>query len=348
MRYFTEKGHQVHLITVDGYTYGPLNNLTVHVIKPVIPDNIKIISYCVNLTASLFKIRKLIRTIKPDILHAHYLTDYGLIGYLLHFPIFVVTVWGSDILVTPKTSWFHPIMAKFILNSSKLVTGDSNTVRNACLQYCNQPEKIIVIQWGINLSLFPKRIDNHAEQKKITILSSRGFAPIYNIDTIIHSIPFVIKTHTNIKYLLKSQYERNFELEQIAESLDVIKYIDFVYGDIIYKKLIELYYTSDIFISVPSSDSSSISLLEAMASGLPVIVSDIPANHEWITEGWNGFIVPVRNPEKLAQAIIHMIENPDLMRLFGERNAQIIRMRADREKHMAHMEDLYKQLLENK
>jgi glycosyltransferase involved in cell wall biosynthesis len=82
-----------------------------------------------------------------------------------------------------------------------------------------------------------------------------------------------------------------------------------------------------------------------MACGLAAIVSDIPANHEWITDGWNGFIVPVRNPEKLASSIIQLIENPELMQLFGERNAQIIRDRADREKHMSRMENLYKQLL---
>jgi glycosyltransferase involved in cell wall biosynthesis len=79
-----------------------------------------------------------------------------------------------------------------------------------------------------------------------------------------------------------------------------------------------------------------------------VIVSDIPANHEWITDGLNGFIVPVRNPEKLAQSIIQLIEKPGLMQLFGKRNAQIIRDRADQEKHMAYMENLYQQLLGKK
>ena len=63
-------------------------------------------------------------------------------------------------------------------------------------------------------------------------------------------------------------------------------------------------------------------MFEAMACGLPVIVSDIPANREWVIDGWNGLIVPVRNPEKLAEAILHLIENPDLMQLFGKKTTE--------------------------
>ena len=153
--------------------------------------------------------------------------------------------------------------------------------------------------------------------------------------------------YPNVKYILKTLPDsQNPELQQLAVSLNVIKYTEFISKLVDYNELPEMLYGVDIFISVPSSDSSSISLLEAMACGLPVIVSDIPANHEWVTDGWNGIIVPVRDPEKLAEAILHLIEKPDLMRLFGERNARIIREKADREKHMAHMEELYQQLLE--
>ena len=352
IRYFAGKGHQIYLISFDGYQFEPLDNVIVYTITPRFPY-IKFFSYFINLWLgpfiNAFKIRGLVRSINPDILHAHYLTDYGLIGYLLHFPLFVVTVWGSDILVAPKKSLYHRIMVKLILNSSKLITGDSNTVRDECLKYCNHPEKVKVILWGVDLSIFHERVNDRTKHPKINILSNRGLIPIYNTDTIVSSIPYVVKKYPHVKLVLKiRKMEELNKFPQIASSLNLMEFIEFVCKDFDSHEVPEFLCSADIFVSVPSSDSTSISLLEAMACGLPVIVSDIPANHEWITDGWNGFIIPVRNPEKLAEAIIHMIENPDLMRLFGKRNAQIIRDRADREKHMAHMEDLYKQLLENK
>ncbi len=354
LKYFAGKGHQIHLISFDGYRFGAIENVTVHTIPPSFPDNIKILSYVVNgwlgPFINAFKIRRLVRRINPDILHAHNLSNYGSTGYLLHFPIFVVTAWGSDILVEPKKSLYSRIMVKLILNSAKLITGDSNAVRYECLKYCNQPEKAKVILWGVDLSTFHEMEDHCREKRektKITIISTRNFRPVYNIDIIIESIPYVTAKYPDVKYVLKnSNPEQVAKFQQIARSLNVTEFVDFVCRYFEFHEFPEFLYGADIFISIPSSDSSSTLLLEAMACGLPVIVSDIPANHEWIIDGWNGLIVPVRNPEKLADAILHLIENPDLMQLFGKRNAQIIRDRTDREKHMAYMEDLYKQLLE--
>ena len=344
IQYFAGKGHDIHLLSFEEFPFKPVDNLTVHRI-PVIPKKVKYLSY-LNILINPFKMKKLIRSIHPDILHAHYLTNYGLLGYFMHFHPFVITLWGSDILEAPKESLWNRIMAKIILNSSNLVTCDSNLVLNECHKYIKHPEKVEVIQWGIDLSTFREKRNDARKLPNITIISNREFEPNYNIDSIIQSIPHVIEKYQNVKFILKNFYGTKVpELRQFASSLNVMDYIEFVNKKMDYNELPELLYRANIFVSVPSSDSSSIALHEAMACGLAVIVSDIPSNHEWITDGWNGFIVPVRNPEKLAGSIIQLIENPELMQLFGERNAQIIRDRADREKHMSHMENLYKQLL---
>ena len=346
IQYFAEKGHQIHLISTNEIRFGPLDNVTIHRIIPVFQKRMQIISYFLDTFTSIFKARKLIRIIKPDIVHAHFLTDYGLMGYFVHFPLFVVTVWGSDILITPNKSLFFRIMAKLVLNAAKLITCDSDIARKECLKYCKHPENVEIIQWGVDLSLFREKRRDHTKCITITVLSTRSASPLYNIDSIIRSIPYVIEKYQNVRYIIKfAVSNQESELQQLACSLNVTKYIEFVNKMIDYNEFPELLYSADMFVSVPSSDSSSVSLHEAMACGLPVIVSDIPANHEWITDGWNGYIVPVRKPEKLADAIIQLIEHPDLIQLFGERNAQIIRDRADREKHMAHMENLYEQLL---
>jgi glycosyltransferase involved in cell wall biosynthesis len=351
IQYFAGKNHHIHLISFTGYGFVPVDNVTVHTIKPSFPGNIKFFSHIINVWLGPFinaiKIRRLVRKINPDILHAHYLTDYGFVGYLLHFPVFVITFWGSDILVDPKNSLYCRIRTKPILNSAKLITGDSKAVMDECLKYCNHPEKIKIVLWGVDLSFFHERENVSREKTKITILCTRDFASVYNIDTIINSIPFVKEKHPNVTYVLKNRNLNEVnKFRQLANSLNVTEFIEFVCKIIDPSEFPQFHYNADIFVSVPSSDSGSISLLEAMACGLPVIVSDIPANREWVTDGWNGLIVPVRNHQKLAEAIVYLIENPDLLKLFGKRNAQIIRERADREKHMAYMEELYSQLLE--
>jgi glycosyltransferase involved in cell wall biosynthesis len=350
IQYFAGKGHEIHLISFEEFSFKPMENLTVHRITPTIQkkeNGFRYPAYFINSIINPLRIKKLIRTINPDILHAHYLTDYGLLGYFIRFHPFVITLWGSDILLAPKESNFHRIMAKLILNSSNLVTCDSNIVRNECLTYSNHPEKVEVIQWGVDLSTFREKRNDHTKRNNITILSNREFLPNYNIDSIILSVPYVIEKYPQVKYILKNFLGSQApELQQLARSLNVTKNIEFVNKIMAYNELPELLYRGDIFISIPSSDGSSMALLEAMACGLAAIVSDIPANHEWITDGWNGFIVPVRNEEKLANAIIQLIEKPELIQLFGKRNAQIIHDRADREKHMAHMENLYQELIE--
>ena len=183
IQYFAGKGHQIHLISFQEFSYKPVENLYVHRIKPMSRHKGRIFSYLVNLYMDIFihpvKVKKLIRTLNPDILHAHYLTDYGLLGYVIHFPILVLSVWGSDILIDPKRSFFRRTMAKILLNSSKLVTCDSNSVRNECLKYCKHPEKIEIIL-GVDLSVFHERKNRSMTGTGITILSSRGFAPLYN------------------------------------------------------------------------------------------------------------------------------------------------------------------------
>jgi glycosyltransferase involved in cell wall biosynthesis len=347
IQYFAQKGHQIHLISSKELMPGSLDNVTFYRISPVIQTRVKFIAYFINTFTNIVKSRKLIRTIKPDIVHAHYLTDYGLLGYFVHPRVYIVTIWGTDILIMPNTSFWLKKMAKFILNSANLITCDSDAVKNECLKYCNCPEKIEVIQWGIDVTKFHVQKQDRMNPPRITVLSTRSAEPNYNIDSIVQSIPFVREKFPDVRFIVKfSVGTQTSEIRKLADSLHVTKNLEIINKFIDYNEFPELLNSADIFISVPSSDSSSVSLHEAMACGLPVIVSDIPANHEWITDGWNGFIVPVRNPEKLAESVIQLIEKPDLMQIFGERNAQIIRERADREHHMAHMENLYQHLIE--
>ena len=85
---------------------------------------------------------------------------------------------------------------------------------------------------------------------------------------------------------------------------------------------------ADIYVSTSLYDGTSVSLLEAMGSGAFPIVTDIPANREWITTGQNGFLVPVDEEKCLANRIIDAIRNQALLEKSRIKNLSIVEEKA--------------------
>ena len=85
-----------------------------------------------------------------------------------------------------------------------------------------------------------------------------------------------------------------------------------------------------------------------MACGLPVIVTDVGGNREWIEEGKGGFIVPVKDHQVLAEKIIFLFKNKVISKEFGERNRSIIEERQDYYKEMEKMEQICSDLIKSK
>ena len=98
---------------------------------------------------------------------------------------------------------------------------------------------------------------------------------------------------------------------------------------------------ADAYIALPESDATSVALLEAMASSLPVIVSDLPSNREWITDGDNGFLIPTGDRAGLIEKILVLIENGNLRKRMGKKNQRLVQKKADHGRHMIQMNEIY-------
>jgi glycosyltransferase involved in cell wall biosynthesis len=81
---------------------------------------------------------------------------------------------------------------------------------------------------------------------------------------------------------------------------------------------------ADIYVSTSLYDGTSVSLLEAMGSGAFPVVTDIPANREWITNGQNGFLVPIDEEKYLADRIIDAIRDARLLEKGRIENLSIV------------------------
>jgi len=349
VKYFADKGHEVFLISYRQFGNNKIKNVKLYVLKEI-QSKIWGISFIINLLFTSIQVRKIIKKINPDIIHAHFVTDNGLFGALSGFHPLVVTAWGSDILLRPQKTK-NRYIARYVLKKADLVTCDSDKVKQAMIALNNKAENSYVIQWGVNLDKFNPSIDATAIKTRLNIdnapavISTRNFGVIYNIDTIIKAIPFVVKEIPDVKIILKNAYgTMEPELRNLAKELAVIESGIFV-GMIDYDEMPTYLKASDVFISVPSSDSTSISLLEAMACELPVIVSDLPANREWVKDEWNGYIVPIRDEKALADAIVKLLKDEKKRKLFGRRNYELVKEKGDYEKNMEKMEELYGSLL---
>jgi glycosyltransferase involved in cell wall biosynthesis len=104
--------------------------------------------------------------------------------------------------------------------------------------------------------------------------------------------------------------------------------------------------SSDVFVSTSLSDTRSVSLLEAMACALPVVVTDLDGNRECVKDGVNGALFPRGNFRELAEKIVYLLREKDIRRKFGVANRKIVEKEADYEKEMSKMEKSYKELIE--
>jgi L-malate glycosyltransferase len=342
--YFAACGHEVHLIIDEPVDY---EGVIIHSLDLKVD---KTLSYFFK---KLFKIRKLVRQIKPDILHAHTITTEGYICALTGFHPFVVTIWGSDIYLRPHTGFDERLFTQLVLKRADLVTADSQDQINAAVALGGRASKCEVIQWGLDLNLF-QPMDATAIRSQLgfgedpVILSPRKFTQLYNIDVLLRAFKEVLVTLPTAKMILTGSGAGEEEIKALVHHLGLDGQIHFT-GYVDYDELPLYLAVADVSVSVPSSDGTAMSVLEALACEVPLIVSDLPSNHEWIKDGVNGLIVPVQDEKALTGCLLEVLQNRQTYRdRFKEQNRNLVHERADREANMKNMDIIYQRLIEGR
>jgi len=314
VKYFADKGHEVHLISLTPLGDGDIGNTELYVLKKFRPQ-IRIISFPLNLLSDVIQVRKLIKKINPDIIHAYYITDCGFLGALSGFHPFVVRAMGSDILVGPGQSTFIKIITKYALRKADLITCAGENLLERVVELGVKRQKIKVSNLGVDTQEFrPLPASRSVKKKELglsdtpTIISTRGLKPIYDIKTLIKAIPSVLEKVPDAKFVIAGQGPEEDYLKELTKSLGVSDSARFV-GWIAHDELPSYLALADVYVSTSVSDGAPPSTLEAMACELPVVVTDSGEHRNWIKDGVNGFIVPMRSPEALASRIIYLLEN---------------------------------------
>jgi glycosyltransferase involved in cell wall biosynthesis len=177
------------------------------------------------------------------------------------------------------------------------------------------------------------------------VISLRSLEPVYDLETLIKAVPTVVKKLPQAIFLIAGEGSQREYLESLANNLGIFNNVKFT-GSIPNSQLPDYLTTADVYVSTSLSDAGlSASTAEAMACGLPVVITDSGENRRWVKDGEGGFLIPVRDPESLADRILYLLGNEKTRSRFGERNREIIMERNNYLKEMKRMEGLYKKVI---
>jgi len=349
VNYFAGKGHEIHLVCwklMPGYD----ENIHIHSLTKIAPK-IWAVSQYLSFLFWIIHVRRLVSEIKPDIVDGHFITVYGFLAACSGFHPLVASAWGSDVLIHPKRNFFLKAIIKYVLKKADIVTSDAEHLKIVLIELGTEPQKINLVYFGTDTDKFKPAQRNKKLQEELeiadspTVISLRSLEPIYDIDSLIKSIPPVLKEIPEAKFVIAGGGSQEAKLKEQAKSLGISQSVKFT-GRIPNDRLPEYLNSADIYVSTSLSDAGlAASTAEAMACGLPVIITDFGDNKKWVEDGTNGFLIPLRNPQVLATRIIHLIRNNEIRDKFGQINRQIVKERNDWQKEMRKIEELYQVLM---
>jgi glycosyltransferase involved in cell wall biosynthesis len=285
-------------------------------------------------------LHRVIRQVKPDLIQAGPIQRSAFLVALTGYRPLVSMSWGYDLLHDAKTNIFWRWITRYTLHHSSAMLGDCNTIRKLAISYGMPDERIITFPWGADIHHFNLPTLQPATVPTFSLLSTRGFEPIYGTDVIARAFVIAARKRPELHLTMLGNGSLNSTIRQIFLVGGVFDRVHFP-GQVSYPDLPAYYQNADLYISASHSDGTSISLLEAFACGTPAIVSDIPGNQEWVTPGENGWIFPDGNSDALAQAILNAFDQRHQLNEMGYRARLLAETRADWEKNFPRLMDAY-------
>ncbi len=283
------------------------------------------------------------------LIHVHWAIPTGLIGVtvglLLRKPM-IVTIHGSDLRMALEKGGFLRKLFVYVCRNAAHLNCVSEVQKKELERLGVPSEKISTIPMGIDAAFLESGKNRGVElgNKPITILSNRNLLPIYNVSLLIRAIPIVLKELPETRFRIAGDGTEKNVLERQVKNLNINSSVEFL-GRVPHEEMPNLLSQAEIYVSTSLHDGTSVSLLEAMGSGAFPIVTDIPANREWIITGQNGFLVPVDEERCLAARIIDAIRDEELVRESRTRNSSIVREKVVWPVTIERIKNIYSNLL---
>ncbi len=291
-------------------------------------------------------LKKRMKEVAPDVIHAGSVPTGGFLAALSGFKPLLIMSWGSDVLVQAKKNFMQRLIAKYALGQASMALGDCDAVSKSIQGLSKLKDADIVqIPWGIRLSDFKDVKSNGLREKlgwegKTVLIATRGFEPIHCPLLLLEAFCFAQRNWPDVRLLMLGTGRLETRAKAFVQDKGLGELVHFA-SQIPNAELPSYFKASDLFVSGTLSDGTSISLLEAMASGLPVIVTDAYGNQEWVKHNVNGWRYEAGNPVALTRALEHALAQRNTFVAMGKTNQERVARDADWDKNFSRVLKAY-------
>lgn len=288
------------------------------------------------------KIRKIIKSLNPDVINVHYATSYGLMAAISGIHGYILSVWGADVYDFPHKSFIHRLLLEYSLRKAKHIFSTSEVMREETLQYTSK--SIDITPFGVDMELFNPNKRNRSDDK-IVIGTVKTLSEKYGISYMIKAFSKACSFYPDktMELRIAGQGPDEIEYKNLVKTLHIEDKVSFL-GFISQEEAACEWANMDIGIiySTLESESFGVSAVEALASGVPVIISDVPGLLESTGHGDNSIVVPRKNQEQLDDSLIQLIRDDELRLNLSRKGRNYVCNRFSAEKCFRDIESLFR------
>jgi glycosyltransferase involved in cell wall biosynthesis len=353
IRYFIERGDQVHLIST--FSCDPYPGLAGFEILPVAFSSAKKAAGSpgkplhflgsaqllalrttvrqwlgpLTIRGAASSLRRRIRQIQPDLVHALRIPFEGMLAAEAHTgenPL-VVSVWGNDFTLHGGSTPLMQHYTEWALKAADALHADCHRDIRLAKQWGFGPDKptlVIPTNGGLLLDLF------HPPSTPVdrpVVVNPRGFRAYVRNDAFFKAIPLILQERPDARFRCSAmaaepqaiQWIRELHIEHAVELLPAVSH----------PSMADVFRSAQVVVSPTLHDGTPNSLLEGMACGCFPVAGDLESIREWITPGQNGLLIDATDPKSIAQGVLAGLQNENLRRSAAGYNLKILASRAE-------------------
>jgi len=275
-------------------------------------------------------VRRIVRCCSPDVVNPHFIITNGVLARIAGVHPIVLTAWGSDVI--PTDGERIGSVAR-ILNGWAITGADRVT---AASQYLSEwivsasPGTVVdIVPFGVDTTLFRPRSNDIRSDESFTLGIVKSLEPRYGIDVAIRAMEIVVRSVPDARLTIAGGGTEEAKLRSLVMDLGLDTNVTFV-GRVLHDDVPDLMDTFDVLVNptvVP--ESFGVVILEASAMEIPVVATDVGGVPDVCVRDETGILVPPRDPDTLADAIVRLASDPELRASMGAAGRSFVEERFD-------------------